>query len=115
MSEPKFKVGDRFYLGYTRHDYWESILNKQLIVVVVAVITKITIDKHNIKYTTKEFVKTNDGFDTREREKTEREIESYHKTIDAEIHQIGEKLKEKFDFLETEVAKEKLSDVLNGK
>jgi len=115
MKEAKYEVGNRFYTTYSTAPNFESDYNKQLVVVAIAVIIKITIDKKNITYTVKEYLKTNDTFKNREMDILEKDLEKYHKTMDEAVDAIKDIIKDRFVFIEEKVAKEQLSDVLNGK
>jgi hypothetical protein len=121
MKTPKFDIGDRFFVSYT-------LLNAEVVfdnterdtvgtfthIPTVAVITKISIDRKQIVYTTMEYSKGDNKIIKRSIDRTEKELQTLHHSLTKLLKSLLFLYTDSFQKVVKEVNKEKLSDVLNG-
>lgn len=121
MREPKFKIGDTFFMSYSL-PHTEIVFDNGerdtvgifTQVPTVAVITKISIDRKQIVYTTMEYSKGDNKIIKRSIDRTEEELQTLHHFLTKLLESLLFLYTDSFQKVVKEVNKEKLSDVLSG-
>lgn len=118
--QPKYAVGDIFYdtRRLTDKKQPNTTLNKYndfFYIPIALIITQIIIDRKNITYKVKGYVKNNKDIEEAESTKTEKELDKSFLSINDVLQYINKKTNEAFVDLTRAINKEKLSDVLHGK
>jgi hypothetical protein len=118
MREPKFKIGDTFFVSSKPNQNNVPTLHLYLFVhqPSVYVITEIHQTKKEISYTLKCYRKEVKSFSVTESEMTEDELvkKNYARTLTEKMEQIHNEIIEEYNELIKEVNKKKLIDVLNA-
>jgi hypothetical protein len=115
MRQPKYQIGDVFFLHNQLDAKRLPEYNTFLFIPMVSIITKVTILRNKIEYTMKKFVRTNSGVVTAEAvTEDERWLDKLARSQHDKMERITNQLISAYDELIKELNKEKLSEVLHG-